>query len=109
MSFDGLVEKIIQAGMKNGDFDDLDGSGQRIDLDGYFAVPDDLRAGYSILKNARVLPMEAEILKELHGLKEKLDSCKDESGKRDLRLRLNEATLKYNLMIEAFRRRRKTT
>ncbi len=105
MSFDKLVEKIIQEGIQNGEFDDLEGTGCRVDLDTYFSVPDDLRAGYSVLKNARIVPPEMELLKEVNELKARLDACEDAPMRTVLNQKLNDATLKYNLLIESFRRR----
>jgi len=39
MSFDKLVEKIIQEGIQNGEFDELEGTGCPVDLDTYFRFP----------------------------------------------------------------------
>ena len=52
MSFDKAVEAIIQEAMQRGDFDNLRGKGQPLDLSAYFDTPEDVRMAYSILKNA---------------------------------------------------------
>ena len=53
--FDKLVEQKIREAMKAGEFDDLEGKGRPINLDAYFSTPEELRAGYAVLKNAGVL------------------------------------------------------
>ncbi len=60
-------EKIKQA-IAKGEFDNLPGKGKPLDLGAYFATPEHLRMGYSILKNAGIIPEEMELLgnKEHH-------------------------------------------
>ena len=43
-------------------------------LDAYFATPEHLRIGYSILKSAAIIPEEMELLRQIEGLKKSLDS-----------------------------------
>src|SRR5262249_45376804 len=52
-------EKILEA-QRAGAFDDLPGKGQPLHLEDLNWVPEDLRLGYMVLKNAHVLPPEAE-------------------------------------------------
>jgi len=52
-----------------GEFDNLPGKGKPLDLDGYFATPEHLRMGYSMLKSADIIPEEMELLREIEGLK----------------------------------------
>ena len=47
-------------------------------------VPEDLRIGYHILKNAHVLPPEAELLKDIHTLEDLLKHVEDEGERRAL-------------------------
>ena len=47
-------------------------------------VPEDLRIGYHILKNAHVLPPEAELMKDIHTLEDLLKHVEDESQRRAL-------------------------
>lgn len=105
MSFDKLVEQKIKEAMAEGEFDNLEGSGQPIDLKEYFATPAELRAGYAVLKNARVLPGEAQLLKEANELKERLKDCADEEEQSRLKKIVLEKMLQYNLLIERYRRR----
>lgn len=91
--------------MAEGEFDNLTGKGQPINLDLYFATPAELRAGYAVLKNAGVLPEEMQLLKEVDALKEQLKSCVEEEELSRLRKRIGEKMLQYNLLMECYRRR----
>jgi hypothetical protein len=104
--FDKLVEKKIREAMEEGEFDGLEGAGRPVNLDAYFAAPEDVRAGYAVLKNAGVLPQEAQLLGELNELKQKLDTCRDDVEREKLRQGVNELTLKYNILVEHYRGKR---
>jgi len=102
MSFDRLVEQKIQEAMREGEFDNLEGEGQPINLDLYFATPPELRAGYSVLKNAGVLPEEMQLLKEANEMRQELEACQDEAARRELKRRISGTLLKYNLLRERY-------
>jgi hypothetical protein len=104
--FDKLVEQKIREAMRKGEFDQLEGAGRPVNLDAYFATPEELRAGYAVLKNAGVLPQEAALLGELNELKRKLEDSRDERERERLRQSVNELTLKYNLLVEHYRGKR---
>jgi hypothetical protein len=53
--FDKLVEQKIREAQEAGEFDDLEGEGRPVNLDAYFSTPEELRAGYALLKSAGVL------------------------------------------------------
>src|SRR5215510_8852812 len=63
-----LIEEIIREAMEKGEFDDLPGKGKPLDLDAYFATPEDVRLGYSVLKSAGCLPVEVELQNEIESL-----------------------------------------
>ncbi|MGH7929381.1 MAG: DnaJ family domain-containing protein, partial [Candidatus Binatia bacterium] len=69
---------------RNGEFDDLPGKGKPLELDDLSWVPQDLRISYKVLKNAHVLPPEAEILKDIHTLEDLLKHVEDEGERRAL-------------------------
>ena len=104
--FDKLVEQKIREAIREGEFDQLEGAGRPVNLDAYFATPEELRAGYAVLKNAGVLPQEAALLGELNELKRKLEDSRDERERERLRQSVNELTLKYNLLVEHYRGKR---
>jgi hypothetical protein len=104
--FDKLVEQKIREAQAAGEFDRLEGAGRPVNLEAYFATPEELRAGYAVLKNAGVLPEEAAVLKELNALAARLAECRDESERERLRREAVELKLKYDLLVERQRGRR---
>ena len=75
-------------------------SGKPIKLDDLVGVPEHLRMGYKILKNAGVLPEEMQLKKEMVSLKDLLDACYDETERQTLQQKMNEKMLRYNMMME---------
>lgn len=104
--FDKLVEQKIREAMEAGEFDRLEGSGRPVSLEAYFSTPEELRAGFAVLRNAGVLPEEAALLKELNELAARLDECRDEAERRRLRRAAADLKLKYDLLAERQRVRR---
>lgn len=105
MSFDKLVEEKIREAMANGEFDNLPGKGKPIDLDAYFATPEDVRIAYSVLKSSGFVPEEAQLLKDVESLKEALNNCPDNDEKTRIKRLIDEKILKLNMLIEHYRRR----
>ena len=101
-------EKIKEA-IAKGEFDNLPGQGKPLDLDAYFATPEHLRIGYSILKSADIIPEEMELLKQIEGLKKSLDSCTSEIDKRAIQKQLSEKVTNFNLRMERYRKERSLT
>ncbi|MCI0489703.1 MAG: DUF1992 domain-containing protein [Blastocatellia bacterium] len=99
-----LVEKIIVEAMERGEFDDLPGKGKPLDLEEYFKLPEHLRAGYMILKNAGFVPAEAELLKEIEALRAELAASSGEDRKKRLEKAIHEKMIAFNMVIEKNRR-----
>jgi hypothetical protein len=76
-------ERILEA-QRAGAFDDLPGKGKPLQLEDLNWVPEDLRIGYMVLKNAHVLPPEAELLKDIHTLEDLLKHVEDDGARRAL-------------------------
>jgi len=76
-------ERILEA-QRAGAFDDLPGKGKPLHLEDLNWVPEDLRIGYIVLRNAHVLPPEAELLKDIHTLEDLLKHVEDEGARRAL-------------------------
>lgn len=100
MSFDKLVEEKIREAMEAGEFDNLSGKGKPLDLNAYFATPEDLRLSHSILKNAGIVPEEVQLLGEIGTLRESLEECANPEQKAAINRRIEELLMKYNLMKE---------
>ena len=82
--FQRLAEQRILEAQRKGEFDDLPGKGQPLELEDLSSVPDELRIGYIVLKNAHVLPPEAELLKDIHILEDLLKHVEDEGERKAL-------------------------
>lgn len=108
MSFDKLVEEKIREAMANGEFDNLSGKGKPIDLDAYFATPEDVRIAYSILKSSGFVPEEAQLLKDVESLKEALKSCPNDDEKTRIKKLIDDKMLKLNMLVEQYKRRPRT-
>jgi hypothetical protein len=98
--FDKLVEQRIREAQAAGEFDGLEGEGRPVNLEAYFNTPEDVRAGYALLKNAGVLPEEAAVIKELNEATARLEACRDERERERLRLAVRDLQLRYNLWVE---------
>ena len=59
-----VAEKRINEAIQRGEFDNLPGSGEPLNLEDDRQIPDDLRLAYKVLRNADCLPPELELKKE---------------------------------------------
>jgi hypothetical protein len=82
--FQRIAEQRILEAQRNGEFDNLPGKGKPLRLEDLSWVPEDLRMAYHLLKNAHVLPPEAELLKDIHTLEDLLKHVEDEGERRAL-------------------------
>jgi hypothetical protein len=108
MSFQKSVDEKIKEAILRGEFDDLPGRGRPLDLDAYFAMPEHLRMGYSILKSAGIIPEEMELLRQIEGLKKSLDSSTSRIENQALRQQLSEKLTNFNMRLEQNRKRHLT-
>ena len=99
MSLEKLIDEQIKNAIAEGLFDNLKGAGKPLNLDDYFAAPEDLRAGYTLLKNNDFVPAEVELLKEIRILREKIKNCGEEDEKKILHKKLNERNLALTLIL----------
>lgn len=106
MSYETFIEKQIQKAIAEGKFDNLEGKGKPINLDDYFATPEDIRVGYSVLKANKIVPEEVDRLKEISDLKAKLQNCADAEQRQKLTKILNEKNLALAIILERNKRKR---
>lgn len=102
---DELAERHIQQAQQEGGFDNLPGYGQPLQLDDDSAVPEDLRVGYRLLKNAGYVPVELQDRKEAVQLVDLLQSINEDDGRHpqiSARLRLLEHRLQQAGMSTDF-------
>jgi hypothetical protein len=106
MSLQKNIDEKIEEAIARGEFDNLPGKGKALDLNAYFATPEHLRMGYSILKSAEVIPEEMELLRQIEALKESLDSSITAMEEKALRKQLSEKLTNFNMRMEHNRKAR---
>ncbi len=95
-----LAEERIRQSIQNGDFENLPGKGKPLELDDLSGVPEDLRMGYKILKNAGMVPEEVQLKKDMLKLEDLLACCIDEQERTSLQSKLTEKELRFNQLME---------
>ncbi len=100
MSFEDVVDRKIREAMDRGDFDNLPGRGKPQDHDAYFRLPEDLRMGYTVLRNAGYVPAEVELLKDIEALEARLRAATDEVQRDRLARAIRDKRLTFDVMME---------
>jgi Domain of unknown function (DUF1992) len=93
-----IAEERILDAQRAGAFDDLPGKGKPLQLEDMSWVPEDLRIGYHILKNAHVLPPEAELMKDIHTLEDLLKHVEDDGARRALAKSIQAKVIRLDLL-----------
>jgi hypothetical protein len=106
MPFSRVAENRIREAMAQGEFDNLPGAGRPLDLEDYFATPEDLRMAYSILRNANCRPAEVELLNEVARLERAIGEMTDAEAKRTLQQTLAARQTELAIAFERARRER---
>jgi hypothetical protein len=95
-----IAEDKIRTAQKNGEFDNLPGKGKPLKLEDLSTIPEPLRMGYKMLKNAGMLDDENKLKKEILGLNDLIATCSDPSERATLKRKLNDKLLRYNQLME---------
>ncbi|MBM7865248.1 DUF1992 domain-containing protein [Heliobacterium gestii] len=95
-----MAEEKIREAIQRGELDDLPGKGKPLVMEDLSGIPEDLRAGYMILKNAGILPEELQAQKDMVTLKSLIECCHDEEQRQALKKEYNEKTLRFSLLME---------
>lgn len=108
MNFEKIAEDKIREAIERGEFDDLPGRGRPLQgLAAYFAAPESVRVGYSVLKSSGFVPEEVDLLKEIELLKGRLESSFELSQKAIIQSEIRHLQLKYDLIMESYRKSRR--
>lgn len=91
---DQLVESRVNEAMARGEFDNLPGAGKALHLDDMTLVPEELRAGYRLLKNAGYLPIGVQLRHEIAQVEQLLQLADDTMERQSLNQRLRYLMLK---------------
>jgi hypothetical protein len=79
LSFDILCEQRIVEAIRQGEFDDLPGAGQPLDLSEDPMVPEDMRMANRIMKNAGFTPPAIGLRREVAELQAQLELLGEEA------------------------------
>ncbi|WP_298432384.1 DnaJ family domain-containing protein [Geobacter sp.] len=102
--FEVIAERKIREAMERGELDNLSLKGQPLVREDLTHVPEELRMGYKVLKNASVLPEELELRREIVTIEALLDVCRDEEERSCLKRRLTARRLRFDILMENRRR-----
>jgi hypothetical protein len=96
------IEQKILAAQAKGEFENLPGAGQPINLEDDVFVPDDLKVAYRVLKNAGVQPAELTVYQEIKELRKQLNEDKSLSyeDSQKLKRRLVDKESHFNIAME---------
>jgi len=86
---DKIAEARIAEAIDRGGFDNLPGAGEPLVLYDDSHIPEELRVGYRILKNAGCVPPELELRREIFNVEQLLINVEGASKKNRLRKKLN--------------------
>jgi len=93
-----IAEQRILEAQREGAFDNLPGKGKPLEIEDLSWVPEDLRIGYHVLKNAHVLPPEVELLKDIHTLEDLIKHVEEEDERRALAKSLQWKMIRLDLL-----------
>jgi hypothetical protein len=95
-----IAERKISEAIERGELDNLAFHGVRIVPEDLSGVPETLRMGYKVMKNAGILPPEMQLKKDMVSLQQLLDACEDDVEKKHLQQKLNARTMRFNMLME---------
>jgi len=103
VSFEKIAQQKIQEAIEAGEFDNLPNSGQKLDLESYFALPAHLRMAYSVLKSANCVPHEIDLLNEVTRLEAEVARAGHAEPQVRMRRDLEDARLRLNVALDRLR------
>jgi Domain of unknown function (DUF1992) len=107
MPFSRIAENRIREAMAQGQFENLPGAGQPLNLEDYFSTPEDLRMAYSILRSAHCAPAEVELLNEVSRLERAVAEAADPATRQSLQRALMDRRTQLAVVLEQRSRRRR--
>jgi len=95
-----IAIEIIREAQLRGEFNNLPGAGKPLPEDELRGVPEELRIGFKLLKDAGMLPEEMQLRKDMVTLHDLLVACRDEEQKAKLTSQLNAKKLRYRVLMD---------
>lgn len=104
--FSKISEARIKEAIEKGHFKNLPGQGKPLILEPInpFEAKED-RVANKIIKNLGLLPQEVDLKREIDNLKQKIAECPDNENINQMKNRLQEINIRYNVIMEKRRRR----
>ena len=91
-----IAEEKILAAIERGEMENLPGQGKPLVLDDNTLIPEELRAGYRLLKNAGYIPPELALRKEIQQVEELLCHVETNDEEKKLMRRLSLLRVRLN-------------
>jgi hypothetical protein len=107
MPFSRIVENRVREAMAQGQFENLPGAGQPLNLEEYFSTPEDLRMAYSILRSANCVPAEVELLNDISRLERAVAETSDATARQSLQRALTNCQTQLAVALEHASRRQR--
>lgn len=104
-AFEKLAEQRIQEALERGEFDNLELKGKPLNLEDLSGVPEDLRMGFKILKNAGILPEEMQLKKDIASMEEMIASGNNIADPDTEKAKLTGKILRLKMMLEKKKKR----
>lgn len=98
--FERLAQEKIEEAARRGEFENLANAGLKIDYQEYLSIPASQRMMIKLMRDARVVPREIELLNEIYNLKLKIAKAKGDAALRlqkELTLKVAEKDLRLAL------------
>jgi hypothetical protein len=83
---DSIVEQRLAEAARRGEFSDLPGLGEPLQLDDYSLIPEELRMAYRILRNSGFVPPEVVALRDIGDLERHINEL-PRGDRRNLAIR----------------------
>ena len=94
---DQLAEQKIVEAIERGELEDLSGKGRPLQLDDDSMVPEELRAGYRLLKNAGYLPPGLQLRRDIASVESLIVQARSEAERERLSKRLRYLMLQLSI------------
>ncbi len=94
---DRLAEEHIREAQARGEFNNLPGAGRPLVLDNHAAVPEELRAGYRLLRNSGYLAPEVLFYREISRAEQLLALAREPDRRSDCLQRIASLVTSLNL------------
>lgn len=102
----GIIEQRIAEAIASGDMAaPVQGSGMPLNLDSYFAVHEDDRMAYAMLRSSGHVPPEVDWLREMGELRAALALATDSAKRADLQRQLALLETAWQMRVERAKKR----